>query len=79
MTLQSRPPLVELGAEFWLPSMIAVSIVREMGAVITALICAGRVGTTKVLFQFTTIVGFRGVGKVMPIPIFGDRGLRLNN
>lgn len=46
MTLQSRPTLVEFGAESWLPSMIAVSIVREIGPVITALICAGRVGSS---------------------------------
>lgn len=46
LTLQSRPTLIEFGAEAWLPSMIGVSIVREIGPVITALICAGRVGSS---------------------------------
>ena len=44
-TLQSRPKMMELGAESWIPGMIAVSIVREIGPVITALICAGKVGS----------------------------------
>ncbi len=45
MTLQSRPTLAEFGAESWLPSMVAVSIIREIGPVITALICAGKSGS----------------------------------
>lgn len=45
MTLQSRPTLVEFGAESYLPSMVAISIVREIGPVITALIVAGKVGS----------------------------------
>jgi phospholipid/cholesterol/gamma-HCH transport system permease protein len=45
MTIQSRPTLAEFGAESWLPAMISVSIVREIGPVITALICAGKVGS----------------------------------
>jgi len=45
LTIQSRPVLVEFGAESWLPSMVAVSIVREIGPVITALIFAGKVGS----------------------------------
>lgn len=44
-TIQSRPTLAEFGAESWLPAMISVSIVREIGPVITALICAGKVGS----------------------------------
>ncbi|MCX6353127.1 MAG: ABC transporter permease [Bacteroidetes bacterium] len=44
-TIQSRPTLAEFGAESWLPSMISVSIVREIGPVITALICAGKIGS----------------------------------
>jgi len=46
LTLQSRPTLVEFGAEAWLPSMVSISIVREIGPVITALICAGKVGSS---------------------------------
>ncbi|MCE2790427.1 MAG: ABC transporter permease [Saprospiraceae bacterium] len=44
-TLQSRPKMMELGAEAWLPSMVGISIVREIGPIITALICAGRIGS----------------------------------
>lgn len=44
-TLQSRPTLMEFGAVSWMPSMISFSIVREIGPVITALICAGRIGS----------------------------------
>lgn len=45
LTIQSRPTLLEFGAESWLPAMVAVSIVREIGPVITALIFAGKVGS----------------------------------
>jgi len=45
LTLQSRPTLVEFGAEAWLPAMVGVSIIREIGPVITALICAGKIGS----------------------------------
>jgi len=44
-TLQSRPTLTEFGAESWMPSMVGISIVREIGPVIIALICAGRIGS----------------------------------
>ena len=45
LTIQSRPVLVQFGAETILPSMVAVSLIREMGPVITALICAGKVAS----------------------------------
>ncbi len=45
LTIQSRPTLMDFGAESWLPAMVAVSIVREIGPVITALIFAGKVGS----------------------------------
>jgi phospholipid/cholesterol/gamma-HCH transport system permease protein len=44
-TIQSRPTLAEFGAESWLPAMVSVSIVRELGPMITALIFAGKVGS----------------------------------
>ncbi len=44
-SLQSRPTLLEFGAVAWMPSMISVSIVREIGPVIIALVCAGRIGS----------------------------------
>lgn len=46
LTLQSKPIMVEFGAESWLPGMVSVSIVREIGPVITALICAGKIGSS---------------------------------
>jgi len=45
MTLQTRPTLMEFGAESWMPSMVGISIVREIGPVIIALICAGRISS----------------------------------
>jgi phospholipid/cholesterol/gamma-HCH transport system permease protein len=45
LTIQSRPSLVNFGAVSLLPGMVAVSMIREMGPVITALICAGKIGS----------------------------------
>lgn len=45
LTIQSRPVLAEFGAVNALPGMVAVSLIREMGPVITALICAGKIGS----------------------------------
>jgi phospholipid/cholesterol/gamma-HCH transport system permease protein len=44
-TLQSRPTLAEFGAGSWMPAMVSVSIVREIGPVMIALICAGKIGS----------------------------------
>lgn len=44
-TLQSRPTLEQFGAVSWIPAMVSVSIIREIGPIITALICAGRIGS----------------------------------
>lgn len=46
LTLQSRPTLQEFGAESWLPAMVGISIIREIGPVLTALICAGKIGSS---------------------------------
>ena len=46
ITIQSRPTLVEFGAEAWLPKMVSISLVREIAPVITALICAGKIGSS---------------------------------
>ncbi len=46
LTVQSRPTLEEFGAESYLPAMVAVSVIREIGPVITALICAGKIGSS---------------------------------
>ncbi|MGE5806503.1 MAG: MlaE family ABC transporter permease [Ignavibacteria bacterium] len=45
LTIQTRPTLAKFGAESWLPAMVAVSIIREIGPVITSLIFAGKVGS----------------------------------
>jgi len=45
ITIQSRPTLVEFGAEAWLPKMVSISLIREIAPVITALICAGKIGS----------------------------------
>lgn len=45
LTIQSRPVLVDFGAVSMLPGMVAISMVREIGPVITALICAGKIGS----------------------------------
>ena len=45
LTLQSRPTLVRFGAEAWLPAMVSVSNIREIGTVLVALICAGKIGS----------------------------------
>jgi len=45
LIIQSRPVLVKFGAVTMLPGMVAISLIREMGPVITALICAGKIGS----------------------------------
>jgi phospholipid/cholesterol/gamma-HCH transport system permease protein len=45
LTIQAKPTMAEFGAESLIPGMVAVSIIREIGPVITALICAGKIGS----------------------------------
>jgi phospholipid/cholesterol/gamma-HCH transport system permease protein len=45
LTIQSRPILDNFGAVTLLPGMVAISLIREIGPVITALICAGKIGS----------------------------------
>lgn len=45
LTLQSRPTLADFGAESWLPGMVALSLIREIAPVVTALICAGKISS----------------------------------
>lgn len=44
-TKQSRPSLSEFGAASWLPSLVAIAIIRALAPLVTALICAGKVGS----------------------------------
>ncbi len=45
LVMQSRPTMVEFGAGAYLPAMSSLSIIREIGPLITALICAGKIGS----------------------------------
>ena len=45
LTLQSRPTMIQFGEVSMMPNMVGISIVREIGPVITALICAGRIAS----------------------------------
>jgi phospholipid/cholesterol/gamma-HCH transport system permease protein len=44
LALQSRGTLARFGAESFLPSMLALSIIKEIGPVLTGLVLAGRLG-----------------------------------
>ncbi len=44
MALQMAYQMLELGAEIYIPNVVAVSLTRELAPVLTALIVAGRVG-----------------------------------
>lgn len=46
LTMQIRPFLVSYGVESQLPAMVGIAIVREIGPVITALIFAGKIGSS---------------------------------
>jgi phospholipid/cholesterol/gamma-HCH transport system permease protein len=46
LTMQLRPSLVVYGVQSQLPLMVGVAIVREIGPVITALIFAGKIGSS---------------------------------
>jgi phospholipid/cholesterol/gamma-HCH transport system permease protein len=45
LTLQTRPSFLSFGAEALLPGMVSVSVIKEIGPVITAVICAGKIGS----------------------------------
>lgn len=44
-TKQSRPSLSEFGAASWLPSLVAIAIIRALAPLVTGLITAGKVGS----------------------------------
>jgi phospholipid/cholesterol/gamma-HCH transport system permease protein len=46
LTMQLRPSMVDYGVESQLPAIVAIAIVREIGPVITALIFAGKIGSS---------------------------------
>lgn len=43
LTIQTRPSMASFGAISLIPGMVSVSVVREIGPVITAIICCGKV------------------------------------
>ena len=45
LALQLKPVLAKFGAESLIPTTLAISIIREIGPVIIALICAGKMGS----------------------------------
>jgi phospholipid/cholesterol/gamma-HCH transport system permease protein len=46
LTMQLRPSMVDYGVESQLPAIVGIAIVREIGPVITALIFAGKIGSS---------------------------------
>lgn len=46
LTMQLRPSMVDYGVESQIPVIIGIAIIREIGPVITALIFAGKIGSS---------------------------------
>src|SRR5580704_5695711 len=46
LILQLRPSFVKFGEEGMLPVSLTISLIREIGPVITALICAGKIASS---------------------------------
>ncbi len=45
LTMQTRPILATFGVQSLIPGMVSMSVFREIGPVITALICAGKISS----------------------------------
>lgn len=45
-TKQSRPSLAEFGATSWVPSLVGIAMLRTLAPLLTALISAGKVGSS---------------------------------
>jgi phospholipid/cholesterol/gamma-HCH transport system permease protein len=45
LTIQTRPSMAAFGAISLIPGMVAVSVIREIGPMITAIICCGKIGS----------------------------------
>ena len=46
LTIQSQPTMKQFGATGYIPGMVSVSVIREIGPVIVALICAGKISSS---------------------------------
>ena len=73
-TNQSRPSLRDFGATSLLPALISIAIVRAIGPLVTAIIAAGRVGSSigaelgsmRVTEQIDAMLGFAARHGVLP-------------
>src|SRR6201985_2913295 len=45
LTIQTRPSMAAFGAISLIPGMVSVSVIREIGPMITAIICCGKIGS----------------------------------
>jgi phospholipid/cholesterol/gamma-HCH transport system permease protein len=46
LTIQLRPTMVDYGVETQIPAIVGISIIREIGPILTALIFAGKIGSS---------------------------------
>ena len=46
LTLRLRPTMVQFGATSWIPIMVGLTIIQELGPIITGLMVAGKVGSS---------------------------------
>ena len=46
LTLQIRPTMISFGAVSYMPNMVSIALIREIGPMVTALICAGKIGSS---------------------------------
>jgi phospholipid/cholesterol/gamma-HCH transport system permease protein len=46
LTMQLRPTMISYGVDVQIPAMVGVAIVREIGPILTALIFAGKIGSS---------------------------------
>lgn len=46
LTMQLRPSMEDYGVEFQLPAIVGIATIREIGPVVTALIFAGKIGSS---------------------------------
>jgi phospholipid/cholesterol/gamma-HCH transport system permease protein len=76
LTIQSRPTLLKFGAESWLPSMVSLSLIREIAPVITALICAGKIASgigAELGYRYLVVTRILATTLMVPIlVIFAD-------
>lgn len=45
LTMQTKPVMTRFGAQSMIPGMVAISIIREIGPVVTALLAAGKISS----------------------------------